>query len=115
MESKGEYVTFIDADDGLCNSDILEKAYDVATSKYDQKIEVVHYQTCGCQLDKDKNMGKFLLFSTFNPNNFDQVIKQPEIGDNYFQKGRNITGSGLVFDKIYKRQLNLESKFNFFR
>ena len=105
LESKGEYVTFIDADDGLCNPDILEKAYDVATSKYDQKIEVVHYQTCGCQLDKDKNMGKFLLFSTFNPNNFDQVIKQPEIGDNYFQKGRNITGSGLVFDKIYKRQL----------
>ena len=58
LESKGEYVTFIDADDGLCNPDILEKAYDVATSKYNQKIEVVHYQTCGCQLDKDKNMGK---------------------------------------------------------
>ena len=105
LESKGEYVTFVDADDGLCNPEILEKAYDVATFKYNQKIDVVHYQTCGCQVDENGQMGNFVLFSTFNPNNFGQVIKQPEIGDNYFQKGKNITGSGLVFDKIYRKQL----------
>ena len=105
LESKGEYVTFVDADDGLCNPEILEKAYDVATFKYNQKIDVVHYQTCGCQVDENGQMGNFVLFSTFNPYNFGQVIKQPEIGDNYFKKGKNITGSGLVFDKIYKKQL----------
>ena len=105
LESKGEYVTFVDADDGLCNPEILEKAYDAATFKYNQKIDVVHYQTCGCQVDENGQMGNFVLFSTFNPYNFGQVIKQPEIGDNYFQKGKNITGSGLVFDKIYKKQL----------
>ena len=105
LESKGEYVTFVDADDGLCNPEILEKAYDVATFKYNQKIDVVHYQTCGCQVDENGQMGNFVLFSTFNPYNFGQVIKQPEIGDNYFQKGKNITGSGLVFDKIYRKQL----------
>ena len=105
LESKGEYVTFVDADDGLCNPEILEKVYDVATFKYNQKIDVVHYQTCGCQIDENGQMGNFVLFSTFNPHNFDQVIKQPEIGDNYFQKGKNITGSGLVFDKIYRKQL----------
>jgi glycosyltransferase involved in cell wall biosynthesis len=105
LESKGEYVTFVDADDGLCNPEILEKAYDVATFKYNQKIDVVHYQTCGCQVDENGQMGNFVLFSTFNPYNFGQVLKQPEIGDNYFQKGKNITESGLVFDKIYKKQL----------
>ena len=105
LESKGEYVTFVDADDGLCNPEILEKAYDVATFKYNQKIDVVHYQTCGCQVDENGQMGNFVLFSTFNPYNFGQVIKQPEIGDNYFQKGKNITESGLVFDKIYRKQL----------
>ena len=105
LESKGEYVTFVDADDGLCNPEILEKAYNVATFKYNQKIDVVHYQTCGCQVDENGQMGNFVLFSTFNPYNFGQVIKQPEIGDNYFQKGKNITGSGLVFDKIYRKQL----------
>ena len=49
-------------------------------------------------------MDPFVLFFTFNPNNFDKVIKQPEIGDNYMQKKKNITGSGLVFDKIYNRE-----------
>ena len=105
LESKGEYVTFIDADDGFANPEILEKAYDIATNEYNEKIEVVHYQTCGCLIDNNGEMGNFLEFTVYNQFNFNQVIKQPEIGDNYFQKGKNITGSGLVFDKIYKRQL----------
>ena len=105
LESKGEYVTFVDADDGLCNKEILEKAYEVATKKYNEKIDVVHYQTCGSIVNKNGDFGDFLLFNTFVPESFDKVIKQPEIADNYFQKSKNITGSGLVFDKIYKRQL----------
>ena len=99
------YITYIDADDGFANPEILEKAYEIATTEYNEKIEVVHYQTCGCKINKNGEMENFLLFNTFNPYNFNQVIKQPEIGDNYFQKAKNITGSGLVFDKIYKRQL----------
>ena len=105
IESKGEYVTFVDTEDGLCNQEILEKAYNIATTKYNQKIDVVNYQTCGCEVDENGGMGDFQLFSTFNPNIFDQVIKQPEIGDNYFQKGKNITRSEFVFDKIYRKQL----------
>lgn len=105
LESKGEYVTFINANDGFSNPEILEKAYDIATKKYKEKIEVVHYQTCGCQIDKDEIMGNFVIFSTFIPENFEKIIRQPELGDNYFQKGKNITGSGLVFDKLYKKQL----------
>ena len=42
---------------------------------------------------------------TFNPNNFNKILRQPEIGDNYLQKRNNITGSGFVFDKIYSREL----------
>ena len=105
LESKGEYVAFIDADDGFSNPEILGKAYNIATNKYNEKIEVVHYQTCGCQIDNDGKMGDFAIFSTFIPDNFDKIIRQPELGDNYFQKGKNITGSGLVFDKLYKKQL----------
>ena len=37
LQSKGEYVTFIDADDGLCNIDILEKAYNIATKEHNEK------------------------------------------------------------------------------
>ena len=105
LESKGEYITFIDPDDGLSNPEILSKAYDIATTKYNEKIEIVHYQTCGCEINKNGEMGNFLLYSTFNSNNFDKLLKQPEIGDNYLQKSKNITNSRFIFDKIYRRQL----------
>ena len=107
IQSKGEYVTFIDADDGLCNIDILNKAYDIATKKYNEKIDIVHYQTCACTIKENGEMDPFVIFFTFNPNNFEQIIRQPEIGENYMQKKKNVTGSGLVFDKIYSRELIL--------
>ena len=105
LKSKGEYVTFIDADDALCNINILEKAYNIATKEYNEKIDIVHYQTCGSEINSNGEFGPFLLITTFNPNNFNKVIRKPEIGDNYFQKNKNITGSGFVFDKIYSRSL----------
>ena len=40
-------------------------------------------------------MGNFLLITIFNPHNFDKVIKQPQMSDNYIQKSNNITGSGF--------------------
>ena len=107
IQSKGEYVTFIDADDGLCNIDILNKAYNFATKKYNEKIDIVHYQTCACTIKENGEMDPFVIFFTFNPTNFEQIIRQPEIGDNYMQKKKNVTGSGLVFDKIYTRELIL--------
>ena len=104
MQSNGEYVTFVDADDCLCNINILKIAYETATKKYDEKIDIVHYQTCGAT-KKNSELDSFVIFFTFNPNNFNQVIKQPDIGDNYMQKKKNVTGSGFVFDKIYSREL----------
>jgi glycosyltransferase involved in cell wall biosynthesis len=105
IQSKGEYVTFIDADDGLCNIDILEKAYNVATKEHNEKIDIVHYQTCSCTIKENGEMEQFLIFFTFNPKNINQVIRQPEIGDNYMQKQKNVTDSGLVFGQIYRREL----------
>ncbi len=58
MQSKGEYVTFIDADDGLCNINILNQAYDVATKEHNEKIDIVHYQSCGCTI---KQTGEMVL------------------------------------------------------
>ena len=50
-------------------------------------------------------MDNFYLFNSFNIRNFYQVIKQPEIRDNYLQKKKHVTGSAFVFDKIYSRAL----------
>ena len=105
LMSKGEYVTFLDADDGFSNINILQKSYDIATKEKGEKIDMIHYQTCGAVIDEKGEMGNFLLITIFNPHNFDKVLKQPEISDNYMQKSNNITGSGFVFDKIYSREL----------
>ena len=105
LQSKGEYVTFVDAGDGLCNYDILIKAYDCATKDFGEKIDIIHFQSCGCKIKDTGEMEPFYIFFTFNPNNFKKILRQPEIGDNFFQKNNNITGSRFVFDKIYSREL----------
>ena len=106
-QSKGEYVTFIDADDCLCNYEILFNAYMYATILFREKIDIVHYQTCGCSMNEKGEFDPFVVFFSFNPTNFNKVIRQPELGDNYFQKKKNVTGSAFVFDKLYSRELIL--------
>lgn len=105
LQSKGEYVTFIDADDAMCNFEIFERAYNNATKDFGEKLDIVHYQTCGCKYLDNGEMDNFYLFFTFNLHNFNKVIKQPEIRDNYMQKKKHVTGSGFVFDKIYSKEL----------
>ena len=56
-------------------------------------------------IDEKGKLGNFLLFTIFIPQSFEKVLRQPEISDNYMQKSKNITGSGLVFDKIYSKEL----------
>ena len=105
MLARGEYVTFLDADDSLANIDILNVAYETATKKFNEKIDIVHYQSCGSVQTENGKIESLVIFNTYNPNNFDQIIRSPHIGDNYMQKKKDVTGSGLVFDKIYKKDL----------
>ena len=105
MSARGEYVTFLDADDSLANIDILNIAYETATKKFKEKIDIVHYQSCGAMQTDNGKIESLVIFNTYNPNNFDQIIRKPHIGDNYMQKKKDVTGSGLVFDKIYKKDL----------
>ena len=105
MQAKGEYVTFLDADDSLANIDILNVAYETAVNKFNEKIDIVHYQSCGAMETDNGKIESLVIFNTYNPNTFDQIVRKPYIGDNYMQGKKDVTGSGLVFDKIYKKDL----------
>ena len=103
-EAKGEYVSFVYVGDYLSNNDVLNNLYEIATKKFEEKIDVVHYQICGILYDKKDN--KILMkYSTVNLNNINTIIRKPNIDDNYFQKKRDITESRFIFDKIYKKNL----------
>ena len=79
--------------------------YVIPTEEFGEKIDIVHYQTCGCLVDENGFMDNMVIFNTFNPTAFNKIYRSPYIGDNYFQGKQDVTGSGFVFDKIYSRQL----------
>ena len=101
LESKGEYIAFIDVEEGFANPDILKIAYETATKKYNEKIEIVNYQVC-VSITGDENLK---LNSVLNPNDFNKILKQPGIIDNYYKDKTNFDYSDFIFDKIYSRQL----------
>ena len=104
LETKGEYITYIYSKDFFTNKDALNSLYEIATKKFEEKIEVVHYQICGIKYNKD-NIDSVMKYSTVNLNNVNKLIKKPYISENYFQKKRDITESRFAFDKIYKKNL----------
>ena len=59
-------MSFIDADDALCNVDIIEKTYKVAKEKHNEKIDIVNYLICSLDED-DERKETFLVLDIFNP------------------------------------------------
>lgn len=102
LESKGEYIAFVDVEEGFANPDILKIAYETATKKFNEKIEVVSYQTC---VSKTEDLENLQLNSMLNSNDFNKVLKQPEIIDNYYKEKKNFDFSDFIYDKIYTKQL----------
>ena len=94
LKAKGEYIAFADADDAYLNMNIFKLLY-----------EAIHFHASGSKYDGKLKWEDLYLFFVYNPNTFNQVFYQPEIRDNYMQGQKSMTGSGLVFDKIYSKKL----------
>ncbi len=106
MKATGEYVAFLNVNDYFTSKDILNNVYEIATKKFEEKIDIVHYQICGSIYDKEnKNIESLNHYHTVNLNNINKIMKKPYIEENYFQKNRDITESRFAFDKIYKKEL----------
>ena len=103
LQAKGEYIIFLYQDDFFTSNDVLEKLYDIATKKFEEKIDTVNYRICISLYNKDQ-IESLNYIPTVNLNNVNKILKSPDIFLNYFQKKRDIK-SRFIFDKMYKREL----------
>jgi glycosyltransferase involved in cell wall biosynthesis len=104
LQAKGEYIIFLYQDDFFTSNDVLEKLYDIATKKFEEKIDTVNYRICISLYNKEQ-IESLNYIPTVNLNNVNKILKSPDIFLNYFQKKRDITESRFIFDKMYKREL----------
>ena len=107
IQAKGEYVIFLYPDDFFISNDVLDKLYDIATKKFEEKIDIVHFKICISIYNKENidQIESLNYISTVNLNNLNKILKNPDIFANYLQKNKDITKSRFIFDKMYKRDL----------
>jgi len=107
LQAKGEYVIFLYPDDFFTSNDVLDKLYDIATKKFEEKIDIVHFKICISIYNKENidQIESLNYISIVNLNNLNKILKNPDIFANYLQKNKDITDSRFIFDKIYKRDL----------
>lgn len=104
LQAKGEYITFIDADDMYCNINILQEAYNKGK---EHKLDLIQYDYFGGRYDGKNGFNTFLLATTVNKDRTNKILVQPEIRNNFFyiNKSEEDLISGIVYDKLYSRKL----------
>ena len=100
LQARGEYVTFIDADDLYANPQILEMSYK-ACIKND--LDILEFDYFGGRYNIDTLEFKdAFLFTNQNKNLYDKVYYQPEIKKRFFyQAGTEDILAGIVYNKLY--------------
>ena len=103
LQAKGEYITFIDADDFYINLKTLQFSYEVCTQNNLDFLEFNYYV---CDLDKDlKTISEGYLYKKENKTIYYQVYHQPYIKNSFFhyeEKGDKI--EEVVFNKLYSHR-----------
>ena len=104
LQAKGDYVTFIDADDLYANHQILEMSYQACIQN---ELDLVEFDYFGGRFDIDKLEFKdVFLFTNQNKNLYDKVYYQPEIKKRFFyQYGTEDILAGIVYNKLYCHKL----------
>ena len=107
IQAKGEYVIFLYPDDFFISNDVLDKLYDIATKKFEEKIDIVHFKICLSIYNKENidQIESLNYISTVNLNKLNKILKNPDIFTNYLKKNKDKTESRFIFDKMYKRDL----------
>ena len=100
LESKGEYVTFLDCDDLYIEPKILKTAYETAEEK---DLDIIQYEYVGGTFE---NGDTYNFLSGFvSKEEYYKIKRKPEVKKILFGQRESQGGSGIVYDKLYSRNL----------
>ena len=100
LESSGSYVTFIDSDDLYINQNLFEIAYKTAVEK---DLELLQYEYVGSVFDGKENYDYVMAY--VSREKYGQIKYKPNVKTILFGQPTNQGGSGIVYDKLYRRNL----------
>ena len=103
LQARGEYVTFIDADDLYANPQILELSYEACKKN---KLDLLEFDYFGGRYDqKKKEFLDIFLFSNQDKNIYDKVYYQPDIKESFFfSNTKQDIIAGIVYNKLYSHK-----------
>ena len=104
LQARGDYVTFIDADDLYANPQILEMSYQNCIK---HNLDILEFDYFGGRFDINTlEFRDVFLFTNQNKDLYDKVYYQPEIRKKFFyQAGTEDILAGIVYNKIYSHRL----------
>ena len=100
LESKGEYVTFLDCDDLYIEPNILKLAYDTAE---ENDLDIIQYEYIGSTFEDGDNYEHLSAFVSKEV--YGKIKRKPEVKKILFGQTESQGGSGIVYDKLYSRNL----------
>ena len=100
LQSLGQYVTFIDCDDLYINEHLLENAFNTAVEK---DLEIIQYEYVGSTFDGDETYDYLVAYTS--KETYGKIIYRPQTKFLLFGQKQSQGGSGIVYDKLYRRNL----------
>ena len=98
--ASGRYIAFLDCDDLYIEPNILKLAYETA---YEKDLDIIQYEYAGSTYDGG-NTYNFLM-GYVSKEEYNKIKRKPEVKTILFGQRQSQGGSGIVYDKLYSRNL----------
>jgi len=100
LQSSGKYVTFLDCDDLYIDENILLNAYNTAVEK---NLDLIQYEYVGSTYDGDETYDYLVAYTS--KEKYGKIVYPPQTKFLLFGQKESQGGSGIVYDKLYRRNL----------
>ena len=100
IKSLGSYVTFLDCDDLYINANLFDNAYNTAVSK---DLDLIQYEYVGSTFDGKETYDYLVAY--LSKAKYNEIVYPPNVKTLLFGQRDSPGGSGIVYDKLYRRNL----------